>query len=51
MPIASAAAESALKILLRRRNSPAHLRSETRRLIRLAIAQIQAEARGASSVH
>lgn len=39
-------AESALRILIRRRNSPAHLRHATRRLIRHAIAQIHAQARG-----
>jgi hypothetical protein len=39
------AAESALRILIRRRNSPAHLRRETRHLIRQAIARIHAEAR------
>ena len=39
-------AESALRILVRRRNSPAHLRHETRHLIRQAIAQIHAEVRG-----
>jgi hypothetical protein len=32
-------ATSALRILIRRRNSPASLRGETRRLIRQAIAQ------------
>ena len=40
------AARSALRILIRRRNSPAHLRGETRQLIRQAIAKIQAEGRG-----
>ena len=39
-------AESALRILIRRRNSPAHLRVETRQLIRHAIAMIHAEVRG-----
>ncbi len=41
--------ESALRILLPRRNSPAHLRHETRRQIRLVIALMQAEARGRAS--
>ena len=36
------AARSALRILIRRRNSPAHLRGETRQLIRQAIARIHA---------
>lgn len=40
------AAESALRILIPRRNSPARLRCETRQLIRRAIAQIHAEVRG-----
>jgi hypothetical protein len=39
-------AESALKILIRRRNSPAHLRHETRHLIRQAIARVHAGMRG-----
>ena len=38
-------AESALRILIRRRNSPASLRYETRRLIRQAIARMHAEVR------
>jgi len=38
--------ESALRILIPRRNSPAHLRHETRRQIRLVIALMQAEGRG-----
>jgi hypothetical protein len=45
------AAESALRILIARRNSPAHLRRETRRQIRLAIAQIHAEVRGRAPAH
>lgn len=40
-----AAAESTLRILIRRRNSPALLRDETRWLIREAIARIHAEGR------
>jgi len=36
-------AESALRILIRRRNSPAQLRRETRQLIRQAIAQMRRE--------
>lgn len=39
-------AESALKILLRRRNSSGPLRDATRQLIRQTIAQIHAEDRG-----
>jgi hypothetical protein len=39
-------AESALRILLRRRNSRGPLRHTTRHLIRLTIAQIHAEGRG-----
>jgi hypothetical protein len=39
-------AESALRILIPRRNSPGYLRSATRHLIRQAIAQIHAEMRG-----
>jgi hypothetical protein len=38
-------AQSALKILIRRRNSPGYLRHATRQLIRQSIAQIHAEAR------
>ncbi|WP_157270166.1 hypothetical protein [Azohydromonas aeria] len=38
-------AESALRILIPRRNSPGHLRHATRQLIRQAIAQIHAESR------
>jgi hypothetical protein len=38
-------AESALRILLRRRNSAGPLRHATRQLIRQTIAQIQAESR------
>jgi hypothetical protein len=41
-----ATAESALRILIRRRNSPARLRGETRRLIHQAIASIHAQTRG-----
>lgn len=39
-------AESTLRILIRRRNSPAHLRFETRQLIHQAIAKIHVEVRG-----
>jgi hypothetical protein len=38
----SVTAETALRILIRRRNSPARLRVETRHLIRQAIARIHA---------
>jgi hypothetical protein len=38
-------ATSALRILIRRRNSPAHLRGATRDLIRQLIAQMHAELR------
>ena len=40
-------AESALRILIPRRNSHDYLRYATRQLIRRAIAQIHAETRGA----
>jgi hypothetical protein len=39
-------AESVLRILIPRRNSPDHLRYATRRLIHQAIAQIHAQGRG-----
>lgn len=43
-------AESALRILIPRRNMHSHLRHATRRLIRQAIAQMHARARSAESV-
>jgi hypothetical protein len=42
-------AQSALRILIPRRNCPGHLRYATRQLIRQTIAQIHAESRAGSN--